>query len=239
MSSCHLGEGGGGRPAAVAHTGGKEAVSASGRGSQRSGGATMERHLSPWRQSSLLPAPTRSESVFPCAGRGCRLSLAVSRATALRAGCLAGQRADACVCVCVCGWTQTEEGFAVTASPCPCGADGARPWLAGLATTTCSHAAAPWVAYTCRQPERRPSGGKPVKRLGEACRVGLLWARLLGGSSQRRSRPGGGPQAHARGRGSFQSGKRRLSAGGTDGSRQHRRSGEEGERVTCAGRTVY
>lgn len=151
---------------------------------------------------------------------------------------LSGGTESRCVCVCVVGHRQKKR-FAVTASPCPCGADGARPWLAGLATTTCSHAAAPWVAYTCRQPERRPSGGKPVKRVGEACRVGLLWARLLGGSSQRRSRPGGGPQAHARGRGSFQSGKRRLSAGGTDGSRQHRRSGEEGGRVTCAGRAVY
>lgn len=34
------------------------------------------------------------------------------------------------VCVCVVGHRQKKR-FAVTASPCPCGADGARPWLAG------------------------------------------------------------------------------------------------------------
>lgn len=235
MSSCHLGEGGGGRPAAVAHTGGKEAVSASGRGSQRSGGATMERHLSPWRQSSLLPAPTRSESVFPCAV-GYRWRCPEPRRFVL---VVWWDREQMRVCVCVCGWTQTEEGFAVTASPCPCGADGARPWLAGLATTTCSHAAAPWVAYTCRQPERRPSGGKPVKRLGEACRVGLLWARLLGGSSQRRSRPGGGPPGTCT--------RAELVPVGEEAPVRwrHRREPpaqeewEEGGRVTCAGRAVY
>lgn len=34
------------------------------------------------------------------------------------------------MCVCVVGHRQKKR-FAVTASPCPCGADGARPWLAG------------------------------------------------------------------------------------------------------------